>query len=214
MNNDISLASLPLKGKNDTTSWRLTTKRIAGCRVRAAIAKVDLNLATGGGNSTKKEEDWKSCIKYHLRQNWAEERREMERHQQHSNFLCGGIDRKKEKWKMNLWRPNGVRWQIWWPTVQLIYRYHFSSLTFFHLFFSSRLRQMCATRSFQWRWLMATGDCKMLDSINHCSRLESQPEYGDGKTKERVWSSSGRQRRLSPHTSHAYENVLYHFIDH
>lgn len=66
-------------------------------------------------------------------------------------------------------------------------------------------------------WLMATGDCKILDSINHCSRLESQPEHWDGK-KESVCSSNGRhrsrQRRLAPHTSHAYENVLYHFIGH
>lgn len=32
---------------------------------------------------------------------------------------------------MSLWHPNGVRWQIWWQTVQLIYiyRYHFLTLT-------------------------------------------------------------------------------------
>lgn len=89
---------------------------------------------------------------------------------------------------MNLWRLNGVRWQIWWQTLQLIYRYHFSTLTFFlslslsiSFFFGRTWKTLTKKKNLS-KMMVANGVCEFLDSINHCGRLESQPLQMKSKT--------------------------------
>lgn len=84
--------------------------------------------------------------------------------------------KKKVKWKMNLWRPNGVRWQIWWQTQDSsTFIYPILPLSFLDLFPLFFCQQQNASQSYRGRWWQRE-TVIFLDSINHCSRLESQPQ--------------------------------------